>query len=92
MTTIKGSRFLTIRSEAGEVYEIKYSTPPRISMLNNTSGEVKISSSEEFAENGASGKYLTIPKNAGVNGIAVPDDAVYIKAEAAGNIVIERCG
>ncbi|MCH5212272.1 MAG: hypothetical protein J1G06_04590 [Oscillospiraceae bacterium] len=92
MTTIKGQTFLTVRAEAGEVYEIKYSTPPRISMLNNTSGEVKISSSEEFAENGASGLYLTIPQNWAVNDIAVPFETVYIKAEASGNIVIERCG
>ena len=92
MTTIKGSRFLTVRAEAGEVYEIKYSTPPRINVLNNTSGEVKISSSEEFAENGASGSYLTVPQNWAVNDIAMPFDAVYIKPDASGNIVIERCG
>ena len=92
MTTIKGSRFLTIYAEAGEMYEIKYSTPPRLSVLNNTTGDVKISSSEEFAEDGASGQYLTAPAGAAANDIAMPFDSVYIKAEAGGNIVIERCG
>ena len=92
MTTIKGSRFLTVRAESGEVYEIKYSTPPRLNVLNNTSGEVKISSSEEFKESGSAGEYLAIPQNAAANNIAMPFDAVYVKAEASGNIVIERCG
>ena len=92
MTTIKGSRFLTVRAEAGEVYEIKYSTPPRLSVMNNTSGEVKISSSDEFKEAEASGEYLTVPAGAAANDIALPFDAAYIKPESSGNIVIEGCG
>ena len=92
MTTIKGSRFLTVRAEVGEVYEIKYATPPRLSVLNNTTDEVKISSSGEFAEDSTSGQYLTIPAGAAANNIAMPFDAAYIKVEASGNLVIERCG
>ena len=92
MTTIKGSGFLTGRAEAGEIYEIQYSTPPRLNVLNSTEGDLKISSSSDFTDDSVSGQYLTIPKNAGINGIAVPFEAVYIKAEAGGNIVIERCG
>ena len=92
MTTIKGSRFLTVRAAAGEVYEIKYSTPSRISVMNNTTSEVKISSSVEFTEDSTSGQYLTVPANAAANNIAMPFDSAYIKSDAAGNIVIERCG
>lgn len=92
MTTIKGSRFLTVRAEAGEVYEIKYSTPPRLCVMNNTSGEVKISSSAEFREAEASGEYLTVPAGTAANDIALPFDAAYIMADEGGNIVIERCG
>ena len=92
MTTIKGNRFLTVRAAAGEVYEIKYSTPPRLSVMNNTTGEVKISHSEEFAEDSTSGQYLTVSQNAAANDIAIPFDSAYIKADAGGNIVIERCG
>ena len=92
MTTIKGSRFLTVRAAAGETYEIKYGTLSRLSVMNNTTGEVKISSSEEFKDDSTSGQYLTIPANAAANDIAMPFDAAYIKAEASGNIVIERCG
>ena len=92
MTTIKGSRFLTVRAEAGEVYEIKYSTSQRLNILNSTTGEIKISSSKEFAEDSTSGQYLTVPQNAAANDIAMPFDTVYIKPESSGNIVIERCG
>ena len=92
MTTIKGSRFLTVRAAAGEVYEIKYSSPPRLCVMNNTSGDVKISSSEEFRDAEVSGEYLVVPGGAAANDIAMPFDSAYIKADASGNIVIERCG
>ena len=92
MTTIEGGRFITIRAKRGETYQIRYGYAAKLCVLNNTSGDVMIASSESFKEDAAAGMFLTVPRDTAANDIAIPSNSAYIKSDGDGNIVIERCG
>ncbi|MGM9937053.1 MAG: hypothetical protein ACI38A_06885 [Candidatus Ornithomonoglobus sp.] len=94
MTTIKGQRFLTVHATAGEVYEIEYTVPPKVSIANNTDGNIFISTDPEFADDdtGTAGSFLELQAGGAANNISMSFYKVYIKAENSGSIVIVRCG
>lgn len=93
MKTIKGQSFLTITASAGETYMIDYTVPPKLSIANNTTGNIIIGTDSEFTDStGAVRECIDVPSGVGVNNIRMPFNKVYIKTEDSGSIVIVRCG
>ena len=91
MTEITAKKFLTITTSAEETYKIDYVNLPRLNILNMTGGEIKIGTNSVMTGDGTSAPYITLPDGAATNNIAFPYSAIYIYAEAAGKITIERC-
>lgn len=92
MTTIKGTEFLTVHATAGEIYELDYGTPPKLSIVNNTDADILISYTPEFSDDTDSNisRHMKIPAGTAGNNIRCSFGKVYIKSEGSGDIGIVR--
>lgn len=94
MITIDDSKnnvkYTTLTVEGGEVYEIQYLRPPKVCISNNTEGEIKISTANNFTETNGVGEYLCIPPWGVVNDLYLAKNVMYIAPSASGKILIDR--
>lgn len=90
MKTIEGTHLKTINATTGETYIIEYNSAWRVDISNNTDGSILISANGIFSENGPAANYLELPEGYNYNNLAVLD-ALYIKSNGTGKIMIVRC-
>lgn len=93
MTEVTLNKFMTLYAAAGEVYRLGCNgVPVSFSLMNLTDSVVKISLDKDMPDNteGTAGLYMTVPAGTAVNEIRTAGLFIYVKAESAGNIVIER--
>lgn len=91
MTNVKGAKFLTITATANETYCLDYVSAQEVNVLNSTSGNLLVGDTESFEASGGVGVYLTIPAGAAANDIRCQFNKIYLHANAAGTVTIERC-
>jgi hypothetical protein len=87
MKNINASETVSIAASAGEIYALKYADNYTLDIMNNTGGDLLVAVKNGFTD----GNYLTVPAGAAYNNyryMRVGENAVYIKASAAGNICI----
>lgn len=91
MTEIEGNALMTLTANAGETYCVQYNSNYIVDILNETDGEIYISSDGDFNETGDTANYLTIPAGNGYNNynhIYAFENKLYIKADTSGKICI----
>lgn len=79
---------LTITCTAGEVQPVEFNSKYNtIDIFNNTDGDLLISKTGEFVNDGNVGYYVTIPSEVAYNNFYV-HKTIYLKASNGGTITI----
>ena len=78
---VTGKKYLTIQVEASGEYVIEYNIEQYVDILNNTSGNIKISTDEITSDS-----YALIPAGGAYNSLHLTGGKLYVAADAAGDV------